>query len=137
MFIKEYLRCFKKAIPIGIIVGQVIMFFQIIESKSLDMKQFLLFNLVPIISLGYLFTCEYMYSLEMWSLKKKAIVQTILLVPLYLIYIKLNIIAWQIILVLNIIWIIIVIIRDRIRMKKDIEEAIELNKLLEKWKENN
>lgn len=133
MFIKEYFKYFKKALPLGIIIGQVLIFFQLTQTKTIDIQQVFLFDFVPTLSLGYLFGCEYIYSMEQWTLKKKTLIQTILLIPLYFIYLKLGIVEWQILVVANIIWIILVIIRDGIRMKRDKEDAKELNELLKKW----
>lgn len=135
MFIKEYLKYFKKALPLGIVIGQILIFFQLAQKGSIDMKQFFLLDFIPVISLGYLFGCEYIYIQEGWTLKKKTLVQTILLLPLYFIYLKLGIIEWQIIVVGNIIWILIVVIKEWITVKKDKEDAKELNELLKKWTE--
>lgn len=133
MFIKEYFKYFKKALPLGIIIGQVLIFIQLTQTKTINIQQVFLFDFIPTLSLGYLFGCEYIYSMEQWTLKKKTLIQTILLIPLYFIYLRLGIIEWQILVIANIIWIILVVIRDGIRMKKDKEDAKELNELLKKW----
>lgn len=133
MFIKEYFKYFKKALPLGIIIGQALIFFQLTQTKTINIQQVFLFDFIPTLSLGYLFGCEYIYSMEQWTLKKKSLIQTILLIPLYFIYLKLGIIEWQILVIANIIWIILVVIRDGIRMRKDKEDAKELNELLKKW----
>ncbi|WP_297635249.1 hypothetical protein [uncultured Clostridium sp.] len=135
MFIKEYLKYFKKALPLGIVIGQILIFFQLAQKGSIGMEQFFLLDFIPVISLGYLFGCEYIYTQEGGTLKKKTLVQTILLLPLYFIYLKLGIIEWQIIVVGNIIWILIVVIKEWITAKKDKEDAKELNELLKKWTE--
>lgn len=136
MFIKEYLEYFKKAVPLGIAIGQVLIFFQLAQKGSINMTQFFLLDFIPIISLGYLFGCEYIYTKEQWTLKKKTLVQTLLLLPLYYIYLKLGIIEWQVIIGGNIIWIVVVLIKEWITMKKDKEDAKELNELLKKWTED-
>lgn len=133
MFIKEYFKYFKKALPLGIIIGQALIFFQLTQTKTINIQQVFLFDFIPTLSLGYLFGYEYIYSMEQWTLKKKSLIQTILLIPLYFIYLKLGIIEWQILVIANIIWIILVVIRDGIRMRKDKEDAKELNELLKKW----